>query len=131
MSDDPFDYKPGKKNHHAAEHIMLMSLAEMFRLYLHFLTMVWSTPGGPWNSLCLGIPITRIPIGETVATCLPSVLDYGLGSRGCVLQCHLRWNVTPADHALVVSTVDANCFFQKSLKTHWKFKDETGCVAFI
>ena len=79
---------------------------------------------------CLA-PITRIPTSDAAATCVPSTLDYGLASRGCVLQCHAHWEGVPADHALVVFTVDAKLVFKKCVKTHWTCRDEDGCFAFI
>ena len=77
------------------------------------------------------MPIGRIQVGDTAACSLPSVLDYGMASRGCVMPCAVHWEGVPADHALVVFTIDATFASKKDDKTIWKVKHKVGCAEWV
>ena len=131
LDGDPYNLKPGRDTHHKAERVLLQSLADRFRLTVHLPEIVYSTPGGPFDDVCSRAPISRIPTGETVAYCLPSLLDYGLGSKGFVKATSLHWHGAPADHGFVAFSLAPACTLRRGAKTTWKCKDESECREWI
>ena len=128
---DPYSERPRREEHHQAERVLVQTLADRFRLSFMLPEMVCSTPGGPFGEGCGLAPISRIPTGECTTYCLPSLLDYGLSSKGFAKDCKLHWEGTPADHACITFVLDPIAKLCRGTKTSWKCTDENECITWI
>ena len=128
---DPFPDSPHRSLHHHFERLRLQSWSDHFRLAYVEPQCVFSSPGGPFNEACMVAPITRIPVGQTSDSCLPSLIDYGFASKDLVASCAIHWDGVPADHAIISFSLKLGCALQRGKKTRWKCRDEKACIAWI
>ena len=131
LCSDPWGDVPGRSQHHLDQRIIFDAFVEQFHLDLCLPSDFNSVPGGPFAEFCFQVPITRIPIGEQAIRCLPSLIDFGVGSRGFLTQCSLFWEGVPADHALIGLTCIPVFERRAAAKTRWKCTDDDVCKNWI
>ena len=131
LQSDPFQDTAQRGRHHIEERVRLEGFADGLELHLHIPEVCTGLPGGPYAQHCLFAPISRVPVGDSAALCLPSLLDYALASRDAIKACFLFGEGVPADHALIGLVVGAKENRKRSLKKTWQCNDEDACVLWL
>ena len=131
FTSDPWAGEADRHQHHAERRALLESLIDCFALELHLPSMWHSVPGGPFAENCLMVPITRIPVGDSVSLCKPSILSYAIASHGLIREVGVHWEGVPADHAIIVTDCTPVYVKREAAKTRWKCVDDDACVEWI
>ena len=101
FSGDPFSDQPGRSARHFDNRLLLENFLESCRLELHTPTSCAGIPPGDIPVECVGVPITRVPIGDQPG--LPSWIDH-CASDGSVSDLAIHWpSDVPSDHAGIVA----------------------------
>lgn len=90
----------------SAEAESLVHAARALGLQLQPMPPPASGPGGPHDAACVQHPFTRVPQGAVAAAGRSSAIDFVMASSGVVSSCAIDWRGEPADHAMVVASVN-------------------------
>ena len=78
-------------------------------------------PESPYREICVGAPITRVPVGEQRG--LPSWIDH-CASDGTVNSLRLSWIDVPADHAALIAHCRVNFQTRRPFRRKtWVYSD--------
>ena len=128
---DPWGERAERSLHHLEQRVLFDTFLDQFDLHLSIPSVFDSVPGGPFGRFCFQVPITRIPVGEQINRCLPSLLDFGASSRGMIAETSLFWDGAPADHALVSFKCIPVFVKQAAAKTRWICTDTEECIEWL
>ena len=88
-----------------------------------------STPdSSAWRSACTNSPYTRVPLGAQLGS--PSVLDFGVGSRGVFRDVQGSWKRSPSDHAIMSYVVACKLTSLRRPVSHFWCRDRASAVAY-
>ena len=106
LSPDPFRDSPERMERHSERRLLLNAFLESSGLEAVIPERVRGLPGGTWNDVIFGIPITRVPTGSQAG--LPSLLDSAAFERGLILDSEVCWEFGWSDHSINSWTVQVN-----------------------
>ena len=133
MAYDPWASLPGREDSHRERRATLTQFCDSVHVDIKIPEIIVSTPGGEFNEVALGVPITRIPVGDKASTDLPSLLDYFMQSRNndIFTDTWIDWIPAVADHALLAAR--ARCFeiVRTPRRGRWQVADWDDAVGWM
>ena len=127
--DDPFHSTPSRSQHHQQQRQLVKAFAEAVKCQIAVPIASQVPAGGSYGELTTRHPITRIPIGRSADTHVPSFLDYAMAQRYTVGEGQILWQGVTSDHAMVsYPLIGAHSFIQIP-RTRWRCLDAEAAAS--
>lgn len=127
---DPFGDMPDRGSRHRDERESLNDLLQTMGLDLRVPDWCVGLPGGPHSEAAVFSLISRTPVGDQHG--LPSLLDFGACTNGCIERSWLDWDIARSDHAaLFLSLKGTYEVFKRRPRQSWRCKDSEAMRAFL
>jgi hypothetical protein len=120
LPNDPFDMTPSRAQHHQQQRRLVKAFANALKLTIAVPTASSVSAGGSYGEFTTWHPLTRIPVGRSAETRVPSLLGFAMAHRYTIGEGQIYWQGVSADHALVsYPLIGAHRFIQIP-RTRWR-----------
>jgi hypothetical protein len=128
---DPWSLRPNRSSCHHDRRVILSTFCDSLGVNTVFPERAVSAVGGPFGEASIAVPFTRVPIGESSETQVPSLLDYFMQKNDMIQDAWMDWFSAVGDHALVVAEVRGDFGLPPPRRGNWHCNNWQEAVAWM